>query len=248
MDRPAAIRAGLLQGFDSFSVTTFDGSVLLRYRENDGKPEGTVIGSPDKGSYTWIFDPFFLATLQKEQAKWGQNRLALAEADRLFARVVNEFSLTGPIGTELARRARPELDELRHLQIGQPAPETSGEDLEGRPIRLGDYRGQVVVLAFWCCGYSEASEHRKLIEQMAGKPFALIGINGDNQIGRARSAVSEQEVTWPCLFERGVGPVHTRWNVRKWLTTIVLDRNGVIRHRDLRGRELAEAVEALLRD
>jgi hypothetical protein len=83
---------------------------------------------------------------------------------------------------------------------------------------------------------------------MAGKPFALIGINGDNQIGRARSAVSEQEVTWPCLFERGVGPVHTRWNVRKWLTTIVLDRNGVIRHRDLRGRELAEAVEALLRD
>jgi cytochrome oxidase Cu insertion factor (SCO1/SenC/PrrC family) len=35
------------------------------------------------------------------------------------------------------------------LQIGQPAPEIEGNDLDGQPFKLSDYRGQIVVLAFW---------------------------------------------------------------------------------------------------
>jgi hypothetical protein len=34
-------------------------------------------------------------------------------------------------------------------EIGQLAPETAGEDLDGRHFRLGDYRGKVVLLSFW---------------------------------------------------------------------------------------------------
>jgi cytochrome oxidase Cu insertion factor (SCO1/SenC/PrrC family) len=35
------------------------------------------------------------------------------------------------------------------LAVGQPAPEIEGEDLEGVPFKLSDYRGKVVVLDFW---------------------------------------------------------------------------------------------------
>ena len=38
---------------------------------------------------------------------------------------------------------------LRHLAIGKPAPEIEGEDIDGKPLRLSDYRGKVVVLDFW---------------------------------------------------------------------------------------------------
>ncbi len=34
-------------------------------------------------------------------------------------------------------------------RIGEAAPEITGEDLEGVPMRLSDYRGKVVVLDFW---------------------------------------------------------------------------------------------------
>ena len=34
-------------------------------------------------------------------------------------------------------------------RVGSPAPETAGEDLDGVPFRLSDYRGNVVVLDFW---------------------------------------------------------------------------------------------------
>ena len=33
--------------------------------------------------------------------------------------------------------------------IGSPAPEIEGEDFDGRPLKLSDYRGKVVVLSFW---------------------------------------------------------------------------------------------------
>jgi len=35
------------------------------------------------------------------------------------------------------------------LAVGQPAPEIVGIDLDGKPMKLSDYRGQVVVLDFW---------------------------------------------------------------------------------------------------
>jgi hypothetical protein len=34
-------------------------------------------------------------------------------------------------------------------QVGQLAPEIDGEDTQGQPLRLSDYRGKVVVLHFW---------------------------------------------------------------------------------------------------
>ena len=33
--------------------------------------------------------------------------------------------------------------------VGKPAPEIVGEDLDGKPLKLSDYRGQVVLLDFW---------------------------------------------------------------------------------------------------
>jgi hypothetical protein len=45
-----------------------------------------------------------------------------------------------PSGTTLAQEG---------LQVGQLAPEIEGEDLDGVPFKLSDYRGKVVVLDFW---------------------------------------------------------------------------------------------------
>ncbi len=39
--------------------------------------------------------------------------------------------------------------EAEHLQIGMPAPEIVGTDVDGREVRLSQFRGQVVLLDFW---------------------------------------------------------------------------------------------------
>lgn len=41
------------------------------------------------------------------------------------------------------------LYKMKHLQIGQVAPDIKGADVDGQSFKLSDYRGKVVLLIFW---------------------------------------------------------------------------------------------------
>jgi len=51
----------------------------------------------------------------------------------------------GPVGEQASR----ELFELRHFGVGKPAEDILGDDQDGKPFKLSDYRGKVVLLYFW---------------------------------------------------------------------------------------------------
>ncbi len=149
-------------------------------------------------------------------------------------------------------RAESEVFELRRLGVGKVAPEIEGEDLNGRKRKLSDYRGKVVVLNFWGVWCSSCMamvpEERKLVERMAGKPFALIGVNSDEDQAKLKQVVEKERMTWPSFRDGAQGPISKAWNVDNWPTVYVLDRNGVIRYRNVRGQALEHAVERLVSD
>ena len=191
---------------------------------------------------------FTLATLLKDEAKYGENKKATAEATKLFERVIAEFGQVKQRGFNLQDLARLELDELRRLTIGNIAPEIEGEDLDGQPMKLSSYRGKVVVLTFWWIEYTAAPDHRKLVERMAGKPFAFLGVYGEDDLARGKAEVEKYGITWPSFRDGRDGPISKNWNVHGWPNVWVLDRRGVIRYREVRGRDLNEAVDTLLRE
>lgn len=78
-----------------------------------------------------------------EQAKM------LAEAEKLYAEVGEKYADVKDRRGSLAESAKGALFELRHLGIGKQAPEIAGDDIDGKPFKLSDYRGKVVVLDFW---------------------------------------------------------------------------------------------------
>jgi hypothetical protein len=78
-----------------------------------------------------------------------KERLALLERltrDKEYAATLIAYGEKRLALGELADR---ELFELRSLQPGCPAPEIVGEDVEGKPMNLSDFRGKVVLLDFW---------------------------------------------------------------------------------------------------
>jgi thiol-disulfide isomerase/thioredoxin len=194
---------------------------------------------------------FALAMLSKDQANYGADEPAAAVAAKLFERVLRDYGQVEAGGQKLADRAESELVELRLLGVGKEAPEIQGEDLDGRQMKLSDYRGKVVALVFWgtWCGPCMAMvpDERKLVERMAGKPFALIGINSDKDLARARLVAAKEKITWASFRDGDMpGPIAKTWNVQSWPTVYVLDRKGVIRYRNVRGQDLADAVDKLL--
>ena len=65
-----------------------------------------------------------------------------------------------------------------------------------------------------------------------------------------KAAAAKESITWPCFFDGGGtgGPIATKWGVRGWPTIFVLDAEGVIRFKNVRGEEMDRAVDGLLKE
>ena len=90
---------------------------------------------------------------------------------------------------------------------------------------------------------------RSLVKRLADKPFALIGVNSDKDKDQLRKRMTEERITWRSFWNgpKGTaGPISTAWNVRGWPTIYVIDPKGVIRFKDVREKQLDEAVDQLL--
>jgi hypothetical protein len=87
------------------------------------------------------------------------------------------------------------------------------------------------------------------VKRLEGKPFVLLGVNSDSK-ERLRRAMKKENITWRSWWDGGStsGPIAKAWNVKGWPTIYVLDHKGVIRHRDLRDKELDEAIDTLLKE
>lgn len=68
------------------------------------------------------------------------------EAEKLFETILSDYK---DVNSALSEGATGQLFEIRHLSIGQTAPDIEGEDVNGVKFKLSDYRGKVVVLDFW---------------------------------------------------------------------------------------------------
>ena len=192
-----------------------------------------------------------LARLHKDEAKYGQNRQATAEAVKLFERVSAEFGKVREGSTPFSELAKSELYELRRLNIGQTAPHTEGDDLEGRHISLDDYRGQVVLLVFWgrCGGCRpEVPPLLKLIERMRGKRFAVLGAYCDDDLDEGKAIAEKSGMTWPSFYDGEGGSVSAAWNNHSWPNYQIVDAKGIIRYREPSEGNLTKPIEALLRE
>lgn len=128
------------------------------------------------------------------------------------------------------------IGELGDLAFGSTLPARAFQDIDGRPISLGDYRGKVVALVFWsswCLPCMQAvPDEKAMVSRLAGEPFVFIGVNGDASPEAARKAAASGQMPWRSIF---AGPgsdgarlvAHLR--VRGWPSAFVLDGEGRIR-------------------
>ena len=90
---------------------------------------------------------------------------------------------------------------------------------------------------------------RSLVKQLADKPFALIGVNSDRDLEKTQQVVKDKNITWRSFWNgpKGTsGPISTKWGVTGWPTIYVLDSEGVIRYKGVRGAKMDDAVTTLL--
>jgi thiol-disulfide isomerase/thioredoxin len=181
------------------------------------------------------------ALLKQPKPEW--NGKPLTDEDR--RRIEEVLARKKTLGEEAEAR----LDDLFNLAVGKPAPEIKGVDVDGKPLKLSDYRGKVVVLVFWgsWCGPCMAMvpHERELLDRLKGQPFALLGVDCEPDKDIARGVIASERMTWPSWYDGapGEGPIARRYHVRGYPSVFVLDAKGIIRSRSV---VLDQTVDKLL--
>jgi len=71
------------------------------------------------------------------------------EREQVLERLLKSFADVEMDDGTMGEHAEKALFAIRHLSVGRVAPEINGEDIFGKPFKLSDYRGKVVMLTFW---------------------------------------------------------------------------------------------------
>jgi len=207
-----------------------------------------------------------------EKSKWAENQAAalLAWAEILQARaelaekredaaklnkeaeqkvtdLINKFGLIDR-GSYI-RKARDIQYELQNLSVGKQAPDISGDDLDGQPFKLKDYRGKVVVLLFWNSKHPKHgqsfSEVQQLLTKHAGKSMVVLGVSNEN-VKFAKEYLDSAKITWRSWHDNG-RKISSDWR-NDGNSLYVIDSKGVIQGRNIHEQKLFGLVDSLLKD
>jgi thiol-disulfide isomerase/thioredoxin len=132
----------------------------------------------------------------------------------------------------LAKAVEAEMVSLK-IGVGNPVPDVDGIDLDGKKVKLSSYRGKVVLFDFWAtwCGPCVAMipHERELVEKQAGKPFALLSVNVDEDKGQLSEFLGKEKMPWSHWFDGPRGPVAKMFKVRAYPTLYLIDTKGIVR-------------------
>ncbi len=90
---------------------------------------------------------------------------------------------------------------------------------------------------------------RSLVKKLAGKPFALIGVNSDPDREGLKPVLQRERITWRSFWNGPLGtngPIANKWKVEAWPSIWIIDHEGVIRYVDPEGDEIDRAIDALV--
>jgi len=152
-------------------------------------------------------------------------------------------------GTTVAKLAEDELYIIRFLTKGREAPDLTGIDSAGRPMKLSEFKGKVVMLVFWSS--TTMPEAQGVIRMIAetdhrfkGRPFAIVGVNHD-PLDKLRALEADNTVTWR-NFSDPTKQLAGDYRVRSWPMVYVLDAGRKIHYAGTPGSFAEATVEALL--
>jgi peroxiredoxin/protocatechuate 3,4-dioxygenase beta subunit len=175
---------------------------------------------------------------------------------RLLSEYVHEFTV--PAG-DTASGVSLELGTLapiavagRQLQVGDRAPDFAIKTLEGRALRLADFRGRYVLLDFWAswCApcLAEMPSLLAIKDQFANDPrFVVIGISLDDRPRDAASSVKALKLSWLQGFAGPDAAVVSAYGATAIPATFLISPDGKILAKDLRGAKTKAAVAEALK-
>ena len=145
------------------------------------------------------------------------------------------------------------VEQMRKTAIGAPAPEISLSNPSGTNIPLSSLKGKVVLIDFWAswCGPCRKENPNVVLMYNAYKEkgFDIYSVSLDKDKNSWIKAIEQDKLSWPShVSDLGYwnSSVVKQYGFSGIPFTVLIDREGKIVAKGLRGPQLEEAISKLL--
>jgi peroxiredoxin len=168
----------------------------------------------------------------------------IPEAKKWYAELVERHPQTPP-GVRAA-------GALRRLDLKGKPFELTGPALDGKPIDARDFRGKVLLVAYWSTWCTACTEDlpalKALYDQHHAKGLEIVGVNLDAAEAPVAPFLKQHKVTWPQIYQAGgmQAPAATAFGIIVPPVMFVVDRQGKVAAVTTTVEEIKSLVPELL--
>ena len=140
-----------------------------------------------------------------------------------------------------------------NLGVGRTAPDIALADTSGKIVSLSSLRGKYVLIDFWAswCGpcRAESPNMVRLYQKYQPKGFEIFGVSLDRDKGKWMKAIKDDKLFWTHVSDLKFWDSEGAklYNVSSIPYTVLIDKEGRIVAKGLRGEPLFKKVEELVK-
>ena len=175
----------------------------------------------------------------------------------LLKQLKSDFPETnlGKASDQMIADVQRQLEAIRmqhSLVPGARFPDFAEKDMSGKDISVSHFKGKVLLVDFWATWCVPCQMQlpyvRKAYEQFHNRGFDIIGISLDNDEQRLLGFLQDRKMSWSQIYQgkKWDNPIVQKYGIQAIPATFLLDGEGKILARDLKGDSLVEAVAKAL--